>query len=154
MPSLVCIDLTSGWACARQLVTPPLLQAVRGEPAAELPEDDLEDADFELDWSELLPGEAPGQGLAQAQNQATGQQALQPSAPRPRTRAQHRRVARELESTARLRDRCACACPHTIKPAHAGHWGSKAALAQLPCGCHAGILSRCCNVPPPGHTRY
>lgn len=63
----------------------PVVQALRGEQA-ELPEDDLEDVDFELDWSELL---------AEARDDAEDKQ--------PRTRAQHKRHARELESTARIR---------------------------------------------------
>ena len=61
----------------------------------ELPEDDMDDVDFEVDWSELLEEQ-----LAQEVPQPP------PKEKPPRTRAQHKRHARELESTARIRDRC------------------------------------------------
>ena len=59
----------------------------------------MDDADFVLDWSELL-SEEPAQQATHA-----------PARDKPvRTRAQHQRQARELESTARIRDRCASQC--------------------------------------------
>ena len=65
-------------------------QALRGEDQGDLPEDDLDDVDFELDWADLLAEDDTAQPVEEEQ---------------PRTRAQHRRRARELESTARIRDR-------------------------------------------------
>ncbi|KAK9796690.1 hypothetical protein WJX73_000725 [Symbiochloris irregularis] len=96
------------------------LQALQGDQV-EMPEDDdLDDMDFEADLEDLLPDPLPPEELEAACPEEEGtwpeaqaqQEGNPPSRRRrrePRTRAQHaqrdRAAIRELESTARLRDK-------------------------------------------------